>query len=128
MRASKCGKIPRVHAHQSPVSKGASLPLFTPLGYSRENGTLWLWFQRADSAVVGCKAARAGNVATLAEIVPDLQHWAIHYPGDKVSEGIGWHKVRSALVAAAMSAGPYDPPEHLKPRGRGRPKKTQTPR
>ena len=100
------------------------MPLFTPLGYSREHGALWLWFQRADSAIVGCKAARAGNVGTLAEIVPDLHHWARAYPGDKKSEGVSWSGVRAALVSMAMSAGPYDPPPELRPRGRGRPKKT----
>lgn len=104
------------------------MPLFQALGFTpcpTAPHKPWLWFRTSLGAIQGFRPSQLGSIGALATIHPDIAHWRTLYPL-RVDGGVNGHRAQEALVNAAMAAGPYDPPEPLRPRANGRPKGSKT--
>lgn len=98
-------------------------PLFTTLGYLDQPGCLKRYVLEVRGDVRLYRASELLSVNSLLEIHPDEGHWSRNFPS-KYYHGNRIDKCAAcaAIIRACLEAGPYDLPEHLRPKN-GRPKK-----
>ena len=102
------------------ASAEPSSALFTILGTCRANGGLPRYYIQVGDEVRFYRGWEVGSVAFLIDLLNDHEHWRRMYPrfgGYRIDV----RRSREAFIAMFEEAGPYDPPEHLQPRGVGRP-------
>lgn len=95
-------------------------PDFQPLGFQRYPSGFTRYFLRVRGEVCAFIARDMRCFSFLMDIYPYAGHWAQQFPGRcrlkvDTSEAAGW------FIRRCRDAGPYDPPEHLRPRPKGRP-------
>lgn len=74
--------------------------------------------------MLGYRAPQIGGISSLVEIWPDLGFWREAFPYRRDRSGIDVDAAREVFVRLCFEAGLYEPPEELRPRGRGRPRKS----
>lgn len=103
-------------------------PIWRALGYSRpihDPRKPWLWIWSRYGGVLCFRASQLVSFNSLTQICPDIGFWRESYPLRKDRGAVDCEKVREVMVRLCFEAGLYEPPEELKPRGRGRPRKSQ---
>lgn len=101
-------------------AREAGRPLFEPLGHFSARGGMRFYFIQVGDEVRRYRASDF-SLPTLLEIVPDPAHWQACFP--RGTTKIDARAAAAYLIRACWKAGPYVPPEHLCPRGVGRPRK-----
>lgn len=105
------------------MQKKGSLPLFRPLGVYRRPLCEPVYFLEVRGQIEGYRLASIGRIDFLTYLQPSGSAWAAQFPRATNPRKVDRAAAVSWLLQELEAAGPYDPPEHLKPRGRGRPRK-----
>ena len=98
--------------------------LFTPLGIYRSNGGLPRYFLSVDGEIRSYRGWELRCVPFLLDLYPSHDHWRTIWPKG-VGRRIDVHAAGEWFIKACQEAGEFEPPEHLKPRDVGRPKKAK---
>lgn len=101
--------------------QGAFSPIFTLLGYYRSRGGLPRFYASVREEVRCYRPWELASMAFMLDLYPDHEHWRSLFP-KRDSQRVNLHAAREWFTRAFMEAGPYDPPEDLKPADAGRPK------
>lgn len=102
--------------------QGEGLPLFLPLGvYQRPLCEPLYYFQIAGN-IERFRASELGGFTFLLRLNPDPDTWRLMFPRNG-GRRLDAPRAMAWLIGLCQQAGPYTPPAHLRPRGRGRPKK-----
>lgn len=94
-------------------------PLYRPLGVYRFPSGYPRYFIEVNGVVRWYRGGDMTGLSFLRDIYPDPNHWRQLFPR-RVRSGIDVHAAAGWFVAACEKAGPYEPPDDLKPRSVGR--------
>lgn len=112
----------RVHHLEKAVQQEAVSPLFRVVGFYRAHCGVPRYFFQVKGQLRSYRAWELGNVPFLLDLHPDYEHWRSMFPR-AYGRRIDTHAAHQWFVQECERAGVFDPPEEMKPRGSGRPRK-----
>lgn len=105
------------------MQQEACSPLFRVLGYYRAYMSTPRYYFEVNGEIRGYRGWELRGVPFLLDLYPYHDHWRSLFPKPP-GRRIDVHASSEWFIRACNTAGVFEPPEHLKPLGRGRPRKT----